>query len=760
MRPLIAALFLLAIVPMLRAGSIHNGDVALKFDAASGAVDIDWPQGAIRAANLRAEIDGAQLPYKSATSEGSTLRQTWGDAARLERVWKVQPDSSVVASCTITNGSNKPITLGTIDLLNSSGAGAWRIGSPANTAPAAVYIEGSSKLMCSPPAAGEKAFNSTQVLAFANAPAKGVLLIGYLTATTARPDLAAQFKPADGGVSLVAQQRLLGRVLPPGESLQLDALFLNCGDDGYRALEAYGDAVAHASPHPVRTGPTALWCSWYAHRMAVSEDLVLANAAVAAKHFRPLGMEIMQIDHGWQRGDITGDWTPNERFPHGLKWLSDELKTRHDLKLGLWIAPTDVAAPSETFKQHPDWMLKDAAGKPLVNWKWYWKPNPDCFELDATNPAAEKWIADVFANLTASGVSYYKIDFIAASAGEHFVQADPTATRGWTALQRAMHAIRRGAGETAWIRYCQPPPVLSTSLANSAYGGDDTFDAGRADTMRTLRENATSLAAGYWINDRLYHREVCDMSVRMHADVEEVRLRLALMTLAGCSISFSDELRFLPPSRIRLMQQCLPPGAPPMKPLDLFERAIPSIWWQHCKNESGEWEVVGLFNWEDQPQERTIDFAALGIAPDADVAAVEFWEQRFVGVARKQLTMTLPPRTSRIISLRRLTGRPQVIGTDMHLLQGFHELTGAKWDDDASTLSVRSHRMPGIAGQVLVYVPPQYRPRFRFPLNETTPTLTHLQGPMWSHEINFAAADADWSATFEPSQRPPGEDPY
>ena len=95
--------------------------------------------------------------------------------------------------------------------------------------------------------------------------------------------------------------------------------------------------------------------------------------------------------------EALGDWFPNERFPHGLKWLANELQSRHGLKLGLWIAPTDAAETSDLFKQHPDWMLKDDSGKPLVNWKWYWKPNPNCYELDATNPAAAKYIHDTFA---------------------------------------------------------------------------------------------------------------------------------------------------------------------------------------------------------------------------------------------------------------------------------------------------------------------------------------------------------------------------
>src|SRR5262249_39585013 len=163
----------------------------------------------------------------------------------------------------------------------------------------------------------------------------------------------------------------------------------------------------------------------------------------------------------------------------------------------------------------------------------------------------------------------------------------------------------------------------------------------------------------------------------------EARLRLAMMTLAGCSISFSDELQHLPLSRIRMMQQCLPPGAPAMRPLDLFDRAIPSIWRLHCRQGEREWDVVGLFNFETSAQERSVDFAALGLPPDADAAVFEFWEQQFQGVHRGKFAMTVPAQSCRVISIRRLGDHPQVVGTDMHLLQGYSELPQETWDGKA-----------------------------------------------------------------------------
>jgi hypothetical protein len=746
---------------------VQSPRVLLLVHQPSGLCDLAWHGGfepTLMSGGFSIEIDGQVLRPAEAETEtapitdklgpGIQISQKWGKTIQIHRTIHVYDSGTITFSGRVTNATGHDIAIGAVKMLDVSGdRGNWILNEKKlDRAPAAVYVAGFSVLACDPatdaPAGKTRDYGASQILALSDPQSHGALVLGFLTTAVGWPDVSAHFEGGRGGRGLLAQSRLEARKLAAGQTIDLDTVYLSADQDAYAALEHYGDAVAAMSPMPVRKGPTALWCSWYAHRMAMTEDLVLKNAEVAAKYFKPLGFEIMQLDHGWQKGDVTGGWVPNERFGHGLKWLADQLKSRFDLKLGLWIAPTDVADTTEFYKQHSDWMLKGPDGKPLVNWKWYWKPNPNCYELDASNPAAAKWIADTFARLTSEGASYFKIDFIAASGGEQFYQSDPYATRGWSVIKRAMESIRAGAGNDAWIRYCQPPPLLSVGLATSAYGGEDTYDAGAPATLKSLRDNARSLAAGYWINDRLYHREVCDMSVRMAADVEEARYRLAVMALAGCSISFSDELQHLPMSRIRMMQQVLPPGAPAMKPLDLWERPIPSIWHLHCKNVSGQWEVVGLFNWEDQEQERTVNFADLGLAKDSQVAAVEFWESKFLGVHHDKVTLKLPPHTSRILSLRVLDGTPQVIGTDMHVFQGYHELESATWDPTKNMLHGQCRRMPGVSGKVFMYVPAGYDPHFDFPLIDASAHLTHVEGPVWAKEIEFTQASESWDVPF------------
>ena len=181
------------------------------------------------------------------------------------------------------------------------------------------------------------------------------------------------------------------------------------------------------------------------------------------------------------------------------------------MKLGLWIAPTQVALTSQLFREHPEWMLQTAEGKPASTGRWFWVPNPQMTMLDASHPDAEKWIEQTFARLTAEGADVLQDRLHRRLAGTRPRDGgDPP----------------RG-GPNAWIRYCQTPPLLSAGLASSSYIGDDTGDAGLPTWMDLARVNAPLLAASYWANDRLYHREVCDMSVGMKADLEEARFKLS-----------------------------------------------------------------------------------------------------------------------------------------------------------------------------------------------------------------------------------------
>src|SRR5439155_17880276 len=107
--------------------------------------------------------------------------------------------------------------------------------------PACVFIGGISELLCEPilhgDAGTQRSYGGTGVLALAGGQRKTGLVMAYLTAREARPDLGARFKYGDGGSSMSAHMRFLGRRLRPGESLELDRVYLSAQADPYTAIE-------------------------------------------------------------------------------------------------------------------------------------------------------------------------------------------------------------------------------------------------------------------------------------------------------------------------------------------------------------------------------------------------------------------------------------------------------------------------------------------------------------------------------------------
>jgi hypothetical protein len=159
--------------------------------------------------------------------------------------------------------------------------------------------------------------------------------------------------------------------------------------------------------------------------------------------------------------------------------------------------------------------------------------------------------------------------------------------------------------------------------------------------------------------------------------------------------------------------------------------------------------VVGLFNFEDRPEERTVDLGRWGLDRERQAVVFEFWEEKLLGLFKERLTLVLPPQTSRILFIRRSTGKPQVVGTDMHLLGGYHELPRLAWDEARQVLSLECRRAPGLPGRVFVHVPPGYVPHVDFPLNPASARLTNIGDGLWVQEVQFKDARRSLSIPFD-----------
>ncbi len=210
--------------------------------------------------------------------------------------------------------------------------------------------------------------------------------------------------------------------------------------------------------------PAVGWTSWYRHFNKISEEILLKNLESFAA-LTPSAPAYFQIDDGWQTA--VGDWlSVKPAFPKGMGFLARSIRD-HKLLPGLWLAPFVAAGDSDLAKKHPDWLLKNAKGKPLnVGWNpvwggWY-------HALDFYNNEVRNYLGGVFHMvLDQWGFELVKLDFLFAVC----IAPPAGKTRGQVMFE-AMDFLRKVAG-TKKILACGVPLGAAFGLADYCRIGGD-----------------------------------------------------------------------------------------------------------------------------------------------------------------------------------------------------------------------------------------------------------------------------------------------
>lgn len=534
-----------------------------------------------------------------------------------------------------------------------------------------------------------------------------------------------------------------GYVLEPGQSLASEVLTFGIHSDGHEALAQWADMVmAVGELSPPRHCPSG-WNSWYAYRLTITEDIVLANARIIADRFAPLGADTVQIDHGWQYKDIVGEWAPNERFPHGLPWLSEKLEAM-GLSLGLWTAVSHVSEFAPQAVERPDTLFKGSEGDSFVaSDHWYWAPHGRTFTLDPTHPDGEEQYRQIGAALRSYGCRYVKNDFQGNLLDSSAVPDDSAMTRGAPVYRKAMAAFREGMGPDMAYHICNGPLNVAAGLCDSAWVHGDVGNPGAR--WDWLRQWARDFAARAHVSGKFYWSDPDYLQVGQGA-MDETRVRMAFVTLGSGPAFISDRLPELDEERLALISKCLPSLRQTARPVDLFTcDDYPHVWHVPVRTDWDQWHIVGLFNLDERPAKIDVDTADLGLEVGARYLVYDFFGQKPLGeIVRGDdmdllLRISVPTTDVRIVRITRKQDRPFVLSTDMHLTQGAVELPEVSWNAREMTLSGTATRAPGMQGKIIVYVPEGYTP---------VEGEGQMRNRVLTVSLEFAAKTCAWSINF------------
>jgi len=431
-----------------------------------------------------------------------------------------------------------------------------------------------------------------------------------------------------------------------------------------------------------------------------------------------VGFEYIQIDDGYQPAH--GDWTNNDKFPHGLDWLADYIKDKGFIP-GIWVAPFWVVPKAKNYKKHEDIILK---------------LDENVYVWDISTQEARDWLRNTFSQIKAWGYDYVKIDFLLWAYNSLDDRANKYMTKT-EAYREALKAIREGVGEDTFILGCGAPMLPSIGIVNGMRIGPDVS------TDWHVILNCVNPTATRWF----YHRKVWDndpdcLVVREPLTEEQAKAWASLIAISGGMVLESDNMQELPAKRLEIVRKCMPPYGKAGIPLDLDETALPTKWLLTLDRQDAY--IVGIFNWDDGRWEK-LELDLDKILPVAGPFLVyNVWDEEFLG-ERSKFVFDMPPASCKVLAIVKKASHPVVLATNRHILAGAIDVDEVSWSRQNHTLAVRHKNVWNKKYTVTIWVPEGLHLE---ELDSPLKANVEKQGNIITLQFLRPRAEFSWSAKF------------
>lgn len=341
--------------------------------------------------------------------------------------------------------------------------------------------------------------------------------------------------------------------LAPGADFKLEELMVITGKDGNALLDRFAGRIQEHHPRLEFKQPPTGWCSWYCFGPKVTAQNIYGNLDYIKSNIPAL--KYIQVDDGYQ--PHMGDWLESgNSFGGNVQQVLKAIREK-GFEPAIWVAPFICDSNSTIYKNHKDWLVKDASGAPLRSdlvtfGGWRMKP---WFVLDGTNPAVQQHLEQLFRTMSNDwGVTYFKLDanFWGAIHGGKFYDAKATRVE---AYRRGMEAILKGSRD-AFILGCNHPLWPSLGLV---HGSRSSMDIKRTWLVfeRSGRENLYRA----WQNGRLWWNDPDCLVLTGNMPDNEFNFHAALLYATGGMLLSGDDLTKISRERLNVLKKALPPTA-------------------------------------------------------------------------------------------------------------------------------------------------------------------------------------------------------
>ncbi|MCX5759261.1 MAG: alpha-galactosidase, partial [Candidatus Hydrogenedentes bacterium] len=511
----------------------------------------------------------------------------------------------------------------------------------------------------------------------------------------------------------------------------------------FDGLERFGQMVGTFNGARVPDGRLPHgWDSWNtALKSNIDEGSLLAALDVFDRDLKRYGWTHFAVGGGWEQA--TGTWEPDTaRFPHGMKWLADQIHARK-MTAGIWIDPFTVRTDSVIAREHPDWLREPAEAyrSMLLNNERI---------VDVTIPEAYAWVRGLASRI---GNDW---GFDALQQGDfiyRLLYADHYAKSGMTRVAvflMGLEALREGLGEESAVAPSGPvqatAPIWRRTDPHGPWGCVDVMTTAARRYYFSPYCWTTDSDCAYFGLETTRGRWSITQTPALTD--EQVHTWFTAAALTGGVVKIGDWLPDLNAEQRAMLTRLLPTVGRSARPVDLFEQKTPAIWSLPIQCEAGSWQIAAVFNWDDAASSKIpLAFARLGLDPNKYYAVYDFWRDKYYGLAKGQVVLDMPPGSVRLLSLRSYEGHPMFLATDRHFTQGATDFTALGWNGQTRMLSGTFNGIAQTDYNLRVLVPDDYTPKSTYCSAEVP--KTEQEGKVF--RIGFRcteAAPVNWNVQF------------
>lgn len=494
-----------------------------------------------------------------------------------------------------------------------------------------------------------------------------------------------------------------------------EPLYMAVGPDLGCILENYADSSAHYLGVSIQRPSNYGWGSWLQYQDAITDDLVMANSdamsLVAAAV--PKIKAVCQIDHGWEERISLhrpeSSWLARHEFSDDFSMLIQHIQ-KLNLRPGLWVVPFVVNKGSRYIQDHQEYLVRDSAGDPKrIGGGGFG------YCIDPTHPKGEAWLRSLFRRLTAEGIDYFKLDYLRALLApepldEHDGLDQPRLY--WNGMNRVeayrygLQVIRDAVGASTYLLACGAPLLPSAGLIDGQRIGQDIASSW-SNGATGIRDCSRNAACNYFWHGKLWHNDNDYLAIPDEENLQRFWFTTVAMS-AGSNIVSTDFQKLSKELRARIAA-LVPPWIHSGKPSNIGTSEYPAQWHLRIDSTEETYFIVGLFNWEENSGEFSVEIRNLAwdTVPDGCLAW-EFWSQTRIYSDNMLLNITIPARDARLLCIRELREHPQLLGTSMHFSMGALEFKRIIWSDDDMSMALELSDEVRKAGSIFIHLPDGY----------------------------------------------------